>query len=252
MGGEEMDSSDVTFRGLPGDRAFALIDSSDGKAATAKNPRKWPNLFEFQATYINNAERPGTPRVHIKLPDGTTILSDHENVDQVLSTVLQRDVKLQVPPAYSVNSEQYWPAMDGFKYRDAVTDFTLPEGTFFDGAMLHIITMAALNQLHQHYPEGRFDVRRFRPNIVVQTSTDRRGFVEDDWVGRTIAIGSEVQLNITRKTGRCVMVTLPQGDLPKDPGILRTAAKQNAVNVGVYAAVKHGGVIRRGDSIRLL
>ena len=47
------------------------------------------------------------------------------------------------------------------------------------------------------------------------------------------------------------MTTLPQSDLPKDPGILRTAAQHNQVNVGVYASVVQGGVVRRGDAIRL-
>ena len=47
------------------------------------------------------------------------------------------------------------------------------------------------------------------------------------------------------------MTTLPQGDLPRDPGILRTAAQHNQVNVGVYAAVVHGGTIHRGDRVRL-
>jgi hypothetical protein len=47
------------------------------------------------------------------------------------------------------------------------------------------------------------------------------------------------------------MITLPQGDLPRDPGILRTAAQYNAVSVGVYASVASGGAIRRGDPVRL-
>jgi MOSC domain-containing protein YiiM len=47
------------------------------------------------------------------------------------------------------------------------------------------------------------------------------------------------------------MITLPQGDLPKDSGILRTAAQDNAVDVGVYASVINGGIIRRGDTVVL-
>jgi MOSC domain-containing protein YiiM len=49
----------------------------------------------------------------------------------------------------------------------------------------------------------------------------------------------------------CVMTTLSQGDLPKDNGILRTAAQHNRANVGVYASVLQGGKVRRGDSLGL-
>ncbi|HUG01457.1 MAG TPA: MOSC domain-containing protein, partial [Longimicrobiales bacterium] len=91
----------------------------------------------------------------------------------------------------------------------------------------------------------------FRPNIVLQPASAEKEFVENAWVGRTLVIGDEVRLNVTGPCPRCVMTSLPQGDLPKDPGILRTAAQHNQVNVGVYAAVLRGGTIRRGDSFRL-
>ena len=47
------------------------------------------------------------------------------------------------------------------------------------------------------------------------------------------------------------MTTLPQGDLPKDSGILRTAAQHNGLDVGVYASVLSGGTIHRGDALSL-
>jgi uncharacterized protein len=47
------------------------------------------------------------------------------------------------------------------------------------------------------------------------------------------------------------MTTLAQGDLPADPGILRTAAQHNKVSVGIYATVERGGSIRRGDAVRV-
>jgi uncharacterized protein YcbX len=94
-------------------------------------------------------------------------------------------------------------------------------------------------------------VRRFRPNIVVATAPDQQGFVENDWIGRTLAIGDQVRLRITGPCPRCVMTTLPQGDLPKDAGILRTAAQNNEANVGVYADVVKSGTVRRGDDVTL-
>jgi uncharacterized protein YcbX len=252
MMGEELNATEVTERGLLGDRAYALVDSSDGKVATAKNPRKWPRLFDFRATFIEPARAAAkVPPVRIALPDGTTVTSDQGDVNQILSKALNREVTLGAAQRGAVNAEEYWPDMEGLDHRDTVTDFTLPEGTFFDCATVHLLTTATLDRLRELYPQGRFEVRRFRPNLVVQLASGEKGFAENAWVGHTLAIGDEVSLNITGPCGRCVMTTLAQGDLSRDPGILRTAAQHNQVNVGVYAAVVRGGTIRRGDPLRI-
>jgi uncharacterized protein len=252
MMGEELNATDVTERGLLGDRAYALVDSSDGKVATAKNPRKWPRLFDFRANFIEPARASvKLPPVRITLPDGTTVTSDDGDLKQILSKALDREVRLGVAQRGAVNAEEYWPDMEGLDHRDTVTDFTLPEETFFDCAMVHLLTTATLDQLRELYPQGRFEVRRFRPNIVVQLASGEKSFAENAWVGHTLTIGDEVRLNISGPCGRCVMTTLAQGDLSKDPGILRTAAQHNQVNVGVYAAVVRGGTIRRGDPVRI-
>ena len=252
MMGEELNATEVTERGLLGDRAYALVDSSDGKVATAKNPRKWPRLFDFRATFIEPARAAAKiPPVRIAFPDGTTVTSDQSDLNQILSKALNREVALRAAQGGAVNAEEYWPDMDGLDHRDTVTDFTLPEGTFFDCAMVHLLTTATLDRLRELYPQGRFEVRRFRPNIVVQLASDEKGFTENAWVGHTLVIGTAVRLNITGPCGRCVMTTLAQGDLSRDPGILRTAAQHNQVNVGVYAAVARGGSIRRGDPARI-
>jgi len=147
-------------------------------------------------------------------------------------------------------------------HRDTVTDERLgmaaPPGTFFDLAPLGVLTTATLERLAELYPQGRFDVRRFRMNLIVEVDAD--GFVENDWIGHTLAVGDGVRLPVTVADPRCVMITLPQGDLPKDPGILRTAAQHNRVEipgsgpypcVGVYATVTAGGSVRSGDGVAL-
>jgi len=96
-----------------------------------------------------------------------------------------------------------------------------------------------------------FEVSRFRPNIVVRPENDDAEFVESTWVGRELRIGDDVVLAITDHCPRCVMTTLPQGDLPKDSGILRTAARHNEVHVGVYAEVRRAGRVQRGDTVTL-
>jgi uncharacterized protein len=253
MMGEELNATEVTERGLLGDRAYALVDSSDGKVATAKNPRKWPRLFDFRANFIEPPHGSvKVPPIRVTLPDGTTITNnDESHLNQILSKALDRDVTLGAAQREAVNAEEYWPDMEGLDHRDTVTDFTLPEETFFDCAMVHILTTATLDQLRELYPQGRFEVRRFRPNIVVEPASGEKRFAENVWVNHRLTIGDEVRLNITGPCGRCVMTTLAQGDLPKDPGILRTAAQHNQVNVGVYAAVVRGGTIRRGDSVTI-
>jgi uncharacterized protein YcbX len=265
MLGEELNAAEVGDRGLLGDRAYALVDRVDGRVASAKNPRKWPRLFEFRAAFVDPV-RPGAPlsAVRITLPDGTVVASEDGDVDALLSRVLDREVTLEAaergqrevvessfPNPWAPRAEEYWPDMEGLDYRDTVTDFDLPEGTFFDCAVVHVLTTATLDRLRELYPQGRFEVRRFRPNIVVETATAVPGFVEDAWIGRTVNVGDGVRLSISGPCPRCVMTTLPQADLPKDSGILRTAAQHNQVNVGVYASVVRGGKVRRGDAIKL-
>ncbi len=95
----------------------------------------------------------------------------------------------------------------------------------------------------------RFEPRRFRPNFMIDTG-DATGFVENDWPGKTIAIGDDVRIKIMMPTIRCVVTTLAQDDLPNEPGVLKTAAQHNNANVGVYAMVEQGGFVSRGDEVR--
>lgn len=250
MLGEELNAAEITKRGLLGDRVYALVDSSDGKVASA---RKWPQLFDCRAAL---ADVPRTdvkaPPVRITLPNGNIVNSEQADLNQIFSKVLRCEVKLSaLPDVRTATAEEYSPDIEGLNHRDGVTDFGLPEGTFFDCAPVHLLTTATLDRLKGLYPQGRFEVRRFRPNIVVQTANGDRDFVENAWIGQILAIGDAVRLSITGPCPRCVMTTLPQGDLPNDTGILRAAAQHNQANVGVYASVSQGGKVRRGDSVRL-
>ncbi|HEY0695182.1 MAG TPA: MOSC N-terminal beta barrel domain-containing protein [Kribbella sp.] len=252
MMGEELNAAEVSERGLLGDRAYALVDALDGKVASAKNPRKWPQMFEYRASFVDPPHRGAQmPPVRVTLPDGTVVTSRQADLPAFLSKVLGREVTLEAAEPGARQAEEYWPDMEGLDERDTVTDFDLPEGTFFDCAVLHLLTTATIDRLRELYPPGRFEVRRLRPNVVVETTDPVTDFVEDGWIGRTVSIGDEVQVAITGPCPRCVMTTLAQGDLPKDSGILRTAAQHNQVNVGVYASVLRGGHVRRGDAIRL-
>jgi uncharacterized protein len=93
--------------------------------------------------------------------------------------------------------------------------------------------------------------------VIVDTPT--AGFVENDWVGRKLAIGEDVQLEVALPDPRCVMPSLEQKDLPRDPRILKALAQHNRIDVagalypcaGVYAVAKATGTIRKDDSVTL-
>jgi uncharacterized protein len=203
MLGEELDAAPISWRGLLGDRAYAIVDALDGRVASAKDTRRWPSLFDFHASYDRSPQPDrGTSPVRIVLPDGQVVASDDPGVDDVLSLALGRGARLQVRG----------DADEGTSAPDAVG--------FFDAATVHLLTTSTLDRLRALYPSGRFDVRRFRPNVVIDTD-GRPGFVEDGWVGKTLTIGDGVRLEVTEPCERCVMTTLAQAGLPYDPGILK-------------------------------
>jgi len=252
MMGEELNSSYVTERGLIGDRTHALIDQKTGKVASAKNPRKWGKLFDFRSVFIDQPQAvKNIPPVRITFPDGTNIFSDQDDIEYTLSKVLGQEVRLMRANLERPSYEEYWPDIDGLAHREKVTDETMPSQTFFDIAVVHLLTTSTIDRLRELYPEGRFEARRFRPNIVIESASEEKDFIENLWIGKKIAIGEEIVLRVTGPCMRCVMTTLAQGDLPKDLGILRTIASYNQVNAGVYASVHRGGTIRRADLVRL-
>lgn len=212
MVGEMLAEARLTEQGFPGDRGLALEDRENGTIASAK---RLPRLFEFRAAIIEGGA------VRITLPGGEVITSGRDDCDSALSRALGREVALRSG-----------------------------EG-FHDCAVVHLLTTATLAGLGSLSPGARFDPRRFRPNIVVDSAPGPDGFVENGWIGHILAIGDQVRLRVTAPCERCVMTTLPQEDLPAEPEILETAARHNHAQVGVYAEVLRAGTIRRGDAVAL-
>src|SRR5438132_1200445 len=105
---KELNAIEITERELFGDRAYALVDSSDGKVTTAKNPRKWPRLFDFRATFIEPTRAAAKiPPVRIAFPDSTTITNDQNDLNQILSKALNREIALHTTQDKTVNAEEY-------------------------------------------------------------------------------------------------------------------------------------------------
>jgi uncharacterized protein YcbX len=269
MQGEELNGSTVTERGLLGDRAYALLDRATGHIASAKHPRKWGQLFACRAAYVAPPlAGAALPPVWITLPDGTVLNSAQPDVDQLLSRALGRDVTLIAEAPAAPTREANRAPVDEPEAQELILEEAMavaaPAGTFFDYAALHLLTTATIEQLRELYPDGRFEARRFRPNIVVAPAGGERGFAEHAWLGHSLALGADVRLQAIDPSPRCVVTTLAQGDLPHDRGILRTLGQYSSAAsatlapgvllsavCGIYAAVVQGGTIRRGDPVEL-
>src|SRR4051794_6558906 len=50
--GESLDTANVGYAGLAGDRRYALQDVETGTIAAAKNPKKWAKLLTMHASYL--------------------------------------------------------------------------------------------------------------------------------------------------------------------------------------------------------
>ena len=110
----------------------------------------------------------------------------------------------------------------------------------------HLLTSATLKALSAAYPSGRFVSQRFRPNVMLDCG-DQVGYIETGWMGRSLDVGP-VAMRGTEHCLRCALTTRPQGDLPKDPGILHTAQQHNENRVGIYTEIDAAGVVRIGDA----
>ena len=233
--GEALERVAVGPDGIPGDRAFALRDARDGRILSAK---RTATLLAFRAVYPDGPERPAL----IDLGDGRHITTAAADAAAVLSAALGRAVDLSGPDDRRADRRVEW---------DDEMTFDAPAGAFVDLAPLHVLTTASLAAIAACRPEGRFDARRFRPNLLVDSGA-RQGFVEDDLEGKLLAIGGQVRLRVFMPTIRCALTTRAQEDLPPDPAILRTVVERHGGNLGAYARVEAAGEVRVGDPVAVL
>jgi uncharacterized protein YcbX len=269
MQGEKLKSAVLRERGLDGDRAYAIQESETGYIASAKHSRKWGALLACHAVYIDEpkSEKP-LPPILITLPDGIRVRSDQPGVNDVLSRFLGREVVLICQPLDKPTREaNRAPLEDHELIRREVMGLEAPPGRFFDYAALHLLTTATLDRFQEIHPEGRYEVRRFRPNLVVAPvlEVEERGFIENGWLGQALLVGTDACLKLIDPTPRCVITTLSQEDLPRDLDILRTITRNSSVAsttqapgvvlegvAGVYASVLREGLVRVGDDIQLI
>lgn len=252
MLGETVTELFVDERGAEGDRRFALVDVATGRIASAKQARLWRALLQCSASRIGASAR-------IRLPDGTSVATKANGVDEALSRLLARRVRLIDHRPEGAVVERADPEQVLELGTDAEVDSPIleigqatPGDSFTDLAPLHAITTATLERTG-------VEALRYRPNLVITTPAGYPAYAENDWAGRTLTVG-ETRLRGMGATPRCVIPTLEHGPLPRAPHALRTPAAENRVEAlglgalpcaGAYLEVLEKGTIHTGDPVRL-
>ena len=272
MAGEKINEADVEkVYGIPGDRGWAIRDEEIGEIRGAKNIRE---LLQLSARYLEQPQGAQTPAVEIDLGNGGVRRCDDPNINEALSTRLKKKVSLWPrQPADNLDHYRRVEALDETEMRrvmgllaeeplpewfehateetlERVDKFVAPPGVYFDGAELHLISTTSLATLSSLMPESVIDSRRFRPNIVLDSAASE-GFPEMEWCGRHLQVGTAV-LKIVSPMVRCSMVTHTQGELPKDPKIMRTLVQEAGMNFGVALWVIEPGTFKVGDPVELV
>lgn len=224
--GERLEEVAVSGLGLEGDRSHGILDLTTGLVLTA---RRRPPLLH--ATGLRRSDG----GVEVVLPDGRVTRSDQD-----LSAWLGSPVRLEkASPSHGATYESgAGPQRDG----GGSSRWEGPAGAFHDSGSVRVSlvgtgTVSAL---------GNWDVRRFRPNVVLD------GRDEDALIGRRVRIGGAI-LEVFKPVSRCVMVTRPQpGGIERDLDVLRTILRERGGNLAVGAVVPQSGPVRVGDRIEVL
>ncbi len=266
MGGERLEVTELGADGVPGDRAWAVRDEVRGGIRGAK---KIAPLMRLRARFTEEP-RARTDAPEIELPDGTRFAADAPDAAKRVSEAVGQAVTLwpRLPadrlehyrrgaPTHDdmttelraiFGREADEPLPDLSVFPPEILPYESPPGTYFDAYPLLLLTTASLGELARRAPDSRVDVRRFRPNLVIETPEGAAGFVETGWTERRLRIG-EAAVDVTIACPRCVMITHGFEELPRDPGLMRSLVREAGGNLGVYANVAAPGAVRVGDPV---
>ena len=233
--GEQLDEAVVEPTGLLGDRSWGIEDRDTGTILTG---RREPRLLAAAAALD------GDGRPVITMPDGTTLRDVGAATDEALSAWLGRTVTLVAAQGTPGGRAEFFA--DATDDSSDAVEWTMPPGRFVDAMPLLILTSASLRAAAGIYGDGDWDVRRFRPNLFVDTELE--GWVEDGWCGATVRI-DDVELLPRQSCVRCTMITRAQPGLERDLDIYKTVARHHGGNLGVWTAVGTGGAVRVGAEV---
>jgi uncharacterized protein YcbX len=253
MLGERIDAVRIGPGGCDGDRRFVVVDAATGARIANKRGPTDPRLRACRAALLDGAgDRAGRPALRVTLPGGEAV--EGPGIEDALSALLERRVRLARADA---------PARGAF----AAT------GAYHDIAPIHLITTSTLAALRAAAPGRDWDVRRFRPNLLLDDDGGERGgddatavrdggggLPEDALLGGTLRAASGLEMSVGLPTPRCVVPTRAHDGLPPDPAILRTLVARHRIDLGPvgrqgcagsYAEIVRAGPLRVGERLEV-
>jgi uncharacterized protein YcbX len=243
--GEQLGEAVLEPGGLVGDRAWGIQDLATGNILTG---RREPALL-LAAARLGDDGRPRITR-----PDGTELVGVGEDTDRGLSDWIGRPVSLVAAAGAEGGTAEFF--VDPLDDTGPAGTWTMPAGGHFvDTLPLLLVTTASLRQGAVEHPEGQWDVRRFRPNVLVET--EGTGWQEDAWCKHSARVADGdgdrgATLAVRARCTRCTMVTRPQpGGLERDLDMFRTLSRGHDSTLGVWARVQTPGIIRVGDPLTI-
>lgn len=219
MAGERVETAEMGWHGLEGDRRLALRRIDDRGGFPWLTASKLAELLLFTPHGRDDAGLP----THVRTPEGV----DMPIFGDDLAAEIER------------------------RHGKPVQMMHMKHGIFDDGSVSVIAmdTVSEICRLAQH----EADARRFRPNVVVSLSQPGP-FLEDAWVGGTLSFGDAEDapaIAVTMRDARCSMVNLDPDSARSSPGVLKAAVRANANNAGIYGTVIRTGRLEVGQPICL-
>jgi uncharacterized protein len=244
MRGEELAELFAGYAGVYGDRLFAFETSANAKGFPFFTGRDQRQMIRYRARF-RNSEKAARP---VNVSE-----AEKHNANPVSASASELMIDVETPDGkiFAIDDPKliaYLRASSDGKHE---LKLLRSDKAITDCSPLSIFAVQTTKQLGNE-TGMEVDQRRFRANVYVDLTNNAGAFAEDEFVGRSLRIGSRVTVAVLQRDARCMMITLDPDTAEKSPSILKQIAQAHENKAGIYAAVLIEGMIRRGDAVELL
>ncbi|MEQ2528454.1 MOSC N-terminal beta barrel domain-containing protein [Bacillaceae bacterium CLA-AA-H227] len=223
--GESVNQTKIMEYGLYGDRSHAFLDDTrQGKFLTIT---QFPEMARYKARFVGEELMDKYPKVEIMTPEGKILNWGDEELNKEIENKSDRKISpITYLPSY------------------------VPLGAI-EEENIQLVTDASLDKLKEIWGKTEVNHRRFRPNLLL-TLKEKIPFIEENWFGKRMKIGREVEIQLKRHCERCMIITVDPDNAERDSTLLKTVVKERNNHFGVYASVIKTGEIHVGDEVLLI